>query len=423
MRVPSFVSKLLKRKKAKPEQAPIDEYERAIIESPATPPESDSSVEAPVSKPLAKYDNSWRFVDRPRATPHLMADVSWDSNKAHYGGSDSSRETYPSSGDAIHQEQPPREGKVRRLNLSKSRTSQPPTLLTPMLVPQSPLPGERGKTNGQMHIPSRPDSGERDRTNEDGNQGSFPPLLRPPHSPREVKAVVSGHEHDSSAIGQVAETLKPHTKSQSSFGIPLSWESLEALDPSADGIDDLAIARRVEQMTSPATPIASTNRESPSRRTASAGAEHPADLALVGETPDSSSLASLPIAPAEEDTGSLGNPGPARSPSPPLTPLANSGSCPSPASPIARFPLTPPNSRPSSAIHSPVEALRVPPPSPQTPFGSPLKCPLPLTPTEYSKFPVISAGDGYSSNATRTETGAGAYPNAYPTPNSSLGKK
>lgn len=47
MRVPSFVSKLLKRKKAKPEQAPIDEYERAIIESPATPPESDSSVEAP----------------------------------------------------------------------------------------------------------------------------------------------------------------------------------------------------------------------------------------------------------------------------------------------------------------------------------------------------------------------------------------
>jgi hypothetical protein len=400
-----------------------------------------------VSKPLAKYDNSWRFVNRPRATPHLMADVSWDSNKAHYGGSDSSRETYPSSGEATHQEQPPREGKVRRLNLSKSRTSQPPTLLTPMLVPQSPLPGERGKTNGQMRVPSKPDSGERDRTNEDKNQGSFPPLLRPPHSPREVKAVVSGHEHDSSAIGQVSETMKPHTKSQSSFGIPLSWESLEALDPSADGIDDLAITRRVEQMTSPATPIASTNRESPSRRTASAGAEHPADVALVGETPDSSSLASLPIAPAEEDTGSLGNPGPARSPSPPLTPLANSGfgfkcqahsrvrtdssirlvtpssSCPSPASPIARFPLTPPNSRPSSAIHSPVEALRVPPPSPQTPFGSPLKCPLPLTPTEYSKFPVIAAGDGYSSNATRTETGAGAYLNAYPTPNSSLGKK
>ena len=48
MRIPSFVSKLLKRKKAQPEQVPVDEHERAIIESPVTPPQSsESSMDEP----------------------------------------------------------------------------------------------------------------------------------------------------------------------------------------------------------------------------------------------------------------------------------------------------------------------------------------------------------------------------------------
>ena len=377
-----------------------------------------------------------------------MGDVSWDSSKAQYGGSDGTHEPDALSGNGT-QEWLLRQGKVRHLNLSKPRSLQPSAPLAPRVICPSPLPCNEDNANVQIRVPSKPDSSEHDQTNENRNRDSVLPLPLSRRSPRKVKTGDSDHEHDSRDNGLFKGPTKSRAKSQSSFDIPLSWESLEELHPLADGVDDLAIAHHVEQMASLVRPIArdSNNRDSPP--TACASAELSDEMAVGGETPDSCSPESMPTVLPEEETvsidydvqGGFGAPERASSPSPSLTPLANldfgrqthsrnrtdssirlvtaSSSFPRSTTPIAGFPLTPPNSRPSSGIQSPIETLRAPPPSPQTPFGSPLKRPLPLTPTKDSKLPDVAAGNALGSSTSRTET----YRNAYPTPNSSIGKK